>query len=449
MSVMPDVRTEGVSSQSPSRSRVVLRLLWVSLIAAALLAGPAFGLSFMERKKGVWGLVTDIDGNPLADITITLAKVRDEARVMEIETNRRGEFGFPRVEFYKEGYRIGIKSDEYFIREFVMRTRRLNQDLWQDDSGKLTPDSQDVLPDLQFRGNNAYIEFVLARVSDYQSAASAQAAEARRAQTQQEKQRELTPLEKAQEAIALGDYAAAVEQFEIVLEENPDDPDLLWRYTTALARTGDVPGALRSAQKVLELDPDRTGVRLRMAEWMHERGQLSMAIPHLEKENELDPGNTDVLKLLIAAYRDSGNEPRANEVIAQWAETDPENPEALLALAEVKVQQNDFAGAEDLYGKIAKLSPEGAHKMFYNTGASILNQRGVTADDRKRAAAAFRKAVELKPDYAKAHVRLGDALVGLGQMAEAVTHYKKFLELAPDDPEAPKIQAMVQALSGQ
>jgi tetratricopeptide (TPR) repeat protein len=419
---------------------------------AGLLSTPALGLTFMERKDGVWGTVEDVDGNPLEDITITLAKNREGARVMEVETNSRGTFGFPRVEFYDGGYRIGINSDEYFIREFLIRTRRLNQDVWQDDSGKLTPDSQDRIPVLQYRGANAYIEFTLARVSDFESAAKRQAAEARRAKAKQQKeQRELTPLEQAQEAIALGDYATAVEKFEQVLEKNPEDADLRWRYTNALARSGNTGKALREAREVLELDPDRAGVRLRMASWMQDRGQLSMAVPLLEKEKELDPSNPDVLKMLIAAYRDAGQADKAQQVVREWAEASPDDPQALMALAEVKADEGDFAGAEKLYGKIAEMSPEGAHKMFYNTGVSILNQKGSGAEERKRAVTAFEKALELKPDYAKAHLRLGYALVGLGpdRQAEAVEHFETFLELAPDHPEAKSVRGIVQALQSQ
>lgn len=416
--------------------------------AAVLCAAPAFGLSFMEERDGVWGKVEDVDGNPLPDVTITLAKNREGARVLEVETNSRGTFGFPRVEFFDAGYRIGINSDQYFIREFLVRTRRLNKDVWQDDSGKLTPDTQDRIPDVRYRGGNAYIEFTLARISDFESAEKRREAEARRAKAKQQKEqrRELTPVEKAQQAVALGDYAAAAEHFEKALEDKPEDADLRWRYANALNRAGNVGKALREAREVLELAPERTGVRLRMATWMQDRGQLSMAVPLLEKEQELDPGNGDVLKLLIAAYREAGQPEKAETTIRQWAESSPNDPEALLALAEVRADKGDFAGAEELYAKIAEMSPEGAHKMFYNTAVSILNQGGGT-EERRRAVNALKKALELKPDYAKAHLRIGYALVGLPDgRPEAIQHFEKFLELDPDHPEAQSVKGMVQAL---
>jgi len=46
----------------------------------------------------------------------------------------------------------------------------------------------------------------------------------------------------------------------------------------------------------------------------------------------------------------------------------------------------------------------------------------------------FRKALEIKPDYANAHQNLGVALVGQGQLDTAIAHFRRALELKPDYP---------------
>jgi predicted O-linked N-acetylglucosamine transferase (SPINDLY family) len=52
------------------------------------------------------------------------------------------------------------------------------------------------------------------------------------------------------------------------------------------------------------------------------------------------------------------------------------------------------------------------------------------------AAASYRCALELKPDYAEVHCNLGNALQDLGQLDEAVASYRRALVLKPDYAEA-------------
>ena len=52
------------------------------------------------------------------------------------------------------------------------------------------------------------------------------------------------------------------------------------------------------------------------------------------------------------------------------------------------------------------------------------------------AVACYRRALELKPDYAEAHNNLGNALKDQGKLDEAVACYRRALELKPDYAEA-------------
>src|SRR5262249_5351312 len=53
-------------------------------------------------------------------------------------------------------------------------------------------------------------------------------------------------------------------------------------------------------------------------------------------------------------------------------------------------------------------------------------------EKRPEAEACYRKAIELKPDYAEAHYNLGNSLAQQGDLSAAEACYRKALELRPD-----------------
>ena len=48
----------------------------------------------------------------------------------------------------------------------------------------------------------------------------------------------------------------------------------------------------------------------------------------------------------------------------------------------------------------------------------------------------YQKALQIKPDYAEAHINLGNALLKKGGVDEAISHYQKALQINPDYAEA-------------
>ena len=73
----------------------------------------------------------------------------------------------------------------------------------------------------------------------------------------------------------------------------------------------------------------------------------------------------------------------------------------------------------------------GLRRGHYNLGIALRDQNKL-----EEAVAAYRKAIELKPDYAEAHYNLGIALRDQKKPAEAEAAFRKAIELKPDYPEA-------------
>jgi tetratricopeptide (TPR) repeat protein len=68
----------------------------------------------------------------------------------------------------------------------------------------------------------------------------------------------------------------------------------------------------------------------------------------------------------------------------------------------------------------------------YNNLGSAFSERGQLPE----AAACFRKAIELRPDYGDAHYNLGYALVRLGQLGEGIHQLLEAVRLVPENPWA-------------
>jgi tetratricopeptide (TPR) repeat protein len=423
--------------------RVVIRPALAAGVLFAACAVPASAQGvFNETRPGVWGEVTDEQGNPVPDLAIKMTRNVEGDPGGTVKTTKKGTFIFPQLELFEAGYILTLDSQEWYIRKYHIRTRRGTREIYQDDEGSLNPRAQDKLPIVRHRGANTAISLVVAKVADYVAPAAAPAPGAAAGQPK----RELTLPEKADEAAALGDYTAAIDLLGQALAEKPNDPDLMWSKATYMAKAGDAQGAIREGYRVVQVAPDRTNVRLQMAGWMAERGQLSAAIPLLEKERELQPQNALVAKALFEAYGEAGQAENAAKEVDRWLTIAPTDPEAMLAKADILSGKGDYAGAEEIFHKLAAADPKNADRMYYNAGVSIMNKKGVTNEDRKRAITAFEKSVETNPKYAKAWNQLGLAYLGLGDYAKAREAFKKFLELDSSSPDAVAAKDLMKAL---
>ena len=76
----------------------------------------------------------------------------------------------------------------------------------------------------------------------------------------------------------------------------------------------------------------------------------------------------------------------------------------------------------------------------------IENKPKPTPAEERRALDAFRKAVEIKPDYARAHRLLAYALLRTGDLKGARQELERYLEIEPDAGDSGEVEALVSSL---
>ncbi len=422
-------------SKGSARGRSLVACIALSLLCAIPLAAAQANVA--KYRGMVKGTLVDEAGKPVPGVVVQVSLTQDMQNALEVTSTERG-FIFPRLgdEIVKRFLRL--RSTEYYMRKVTIQTRRMNDEIMQDDRDMtLTPAMQDKLPPINYRGGAVFIDIVVAKLADYKAPPTegqvAAVSEARK---------EMSIDKEVQDLMALGDYRGGADRLSQAIAEKPNDPERHWQRAQLLALAGENGEAIKEGRKTLALKPDMPEVRPKLAKWVGEEGGTDEAIALLEKERELSPGNAEVMQRLAGFYKEAGRADDEAKAIAKWAELAPDNNEALIALAGLKAKNNDFAGAEQIFRKLAEKDPENAYRMFFNVGASIWNAKG----DMNNAIAALQKSVELKPDFAKSRKLLGDCLLNLGKLAEARVQYEKFVELAPGDPQTPELKKMLQSL---
>ncbi len=160
---------------------------------------------------------------------------------------------------------------------------------------------------------------------------------------------------------------------------------------------GDVATAQSKLQQVVQLAPDMVAPYVALAQISLSQGTAAEALAMARSALELEPDNTRALKIAFDGARLTG----------------------------------DAEAAEQALDRLVELEPQWVATTLFEHAAKLFN-------DNQPAAAVLELEYVLKadPELPRAHYLLGVALINTGRTDEGRLHLQKFLELAPDDPDA-------------
>ena len=174
----------------------------------------------------------------------------------------------------------------------------------------------------------------------------------------------------------------------------------------AADQRGDPETAAEKFREALDLDPGMAAARFALATAEYRRERWTEALAAVEEGLTHEPTNVQGLRLRYLIHDVLADHDAAGEAIEAYAEV-------------------DAAAAADLLFKRAELD----------------FQDGET----ETARAALSKILEFEPDHASAHRILGLAYLTTDTTL-AKKHLQRFLELAPDDPEAATVEEILGSL---
>jgi tetratricopeptide (TPR) repeat protein len=133
--------------------------------------------------------------------------------------------------------------------------------------------------------------------------------------------------------------------------------------------------------------------------------------------------------------------PQEIQQLESLAKANPRNADAWTALGNAQMDAQRFAEAIISYQRSLEIDPKNVD-VRVDMGTCY---RGVGQPE--KAMEEYRKGMKIDPRHAMAHLNAGVVLVNdLGRRAEAVKEFEKYLELAPNAPNAAEIRQEIQKI---
>jgi tetratricopeptide (TPR) repeat protein len=189
------------------------------------------------------------------------------------------------------------------------------------------------------------------------------------------------------------------------------------------------------AEEKVRENPKSPEAKLELADAYSQNDRPDDAIPVLEDYLELRPKDADVVSRVAGLYMGQGARHRQEAALAQ-------------AEVEAAAPGTQFAPAS---GLVTQLRAQGEVSKALSTDA---NERLSEASSEaslsfQQARDTYKKLGELTPDDSSVQFSLAQAAEQAGDYPTAITAYKRFIKLAPDDPNVPAIRDQIKLLEQQ
>jgi tetratricopeptide (TPR) repeat protein len=178
-----------------------------------------------------------------------------------------------------------------------------------------------------------------------------------------------------------------------------------------------------------------------------EAGNFEQAVQLLTEAAEIDATQAGVWVSLALAQTGLENHEEALSAYQKAAMLQP-SPAIYQNMGNAYAAMGNKEKAQESYTKAVEMSagvdPSAAAATYFNMAVGHINSQ-----ETQKATEALHKAIEADPGYAEAYYQLGIILSGdMKAILQAVEHLKKYLELAPEGPNAEMARLLVEGLSG-
>jgi tetratricopeptide (TPR) repeat protein len=210
---------------------------------------------------------------------------------------------------------------------------------------------------------------------------------------------------------------------EAALSRTPGDPMLHHLLAAVLFSKNEIPAARTHIETSLAKRPGNAAAQLLAARIARTEKDFDVALSHLDRVIAVAPQREAFIEK-ARTLDQAGHRPQARQAWQAILEIVPDNMEAAARLGRLAWEDGDLALAATLLDRAT--ASEAPANVWFDLGLVRQDLR-----DHDGAANAYRKAVELKPDYAEAAINLGTVLQEKGDLDGAMRAYAQAYRLRP------------------
>jgi Tfp pilus assembly protein PilF len=243
-----------------------------------------------------------------------------------------------------------------------------------------------------------------------------------------------------------GDSAKARKEIGRSLETAPNDPKLLYLAAYLDLQDGKDADAGAEIDKAIAAEDTFPGAHLLRGAILEKKGDDETALADYRKEAETAQDNglkRDAYVRVAMVAKKMHRDDDLVQALRKVIEIDPANDVAFTQLLEIYLRQRK----EDEVKALLAIAPDSVKNdanVQFNIGVQSWNRGNAEA-----ASVAFARAVELDPKLPDAHRQLGYCEVNLGQLDKAVSELQRYLELAPQAPDAAEVKELIKKISNK
>ncbi len=226
-----------------------------------------------------------------------------------------------------------------------------------------------------------------------------------------------------------GHISVAVQQY-LEAAKISNDPKVIERATRIAVYARDSERAMQAAKLWVAVSPDSIEAHQVAAAMYVRQGDTQQAHHHLEKVITLSEGNRNTFLLITSLLSKERDKQVALNVMEQIVATRQDNPEALYAYSQLAVLVGDLTKAQLSIAKVIELRPDWADAHILQANTLFRQGKKVQAlQQLKSTVAEYPKNIALRDYYAR-------RLVDEKRYDEAQQEFEKLLDVAPDNADA-------------